>query len=80
MSEMFSEGESSKRFRIYWCDINYEPYQREAKYDTIAEVRAHRYRLDRRYKISLGRKFVTRIEFEGWAKEAQVSPHERQVT
>ena len=46
-----AEGEPVKRFRVYWCDIDYKPYECEGEYDTIAEVRAHRRRPDRRYKF-----------------------------
>jgi hypothetical protein len=65
---MTIEGELSKRFRVFWCDINNNPYECEGEYDTIAEVRAHPWRLDRRYKIRIGAKFMTRAEFEEWAK------------
>ena len=38
------------------------------EYDTVDGVKAHRWRLDRRYKIEVGRKFMTRNKFEEWAK------------
>jgi hypothetical protein len=62
------EGEPGKRFRVSRTDINSDPFECEGEYDTIAEVRAHRYRADRRYKISVTRKFMTRTEFEAWAR------------
>lgn len=62
------EGEPGKRFRVFRTDINDDPFECEGEYDTVAEVRAHRYRLDRRYKISVTRKFMSRTEFEAWAR------------
>jgi hypothetical protein len=62
------EGEWVKQFRVYWCDVDNRPYECEGEYDTIAEVRAHRFRPDRRYKIRVGATFMTRPEFEEWAK------------
>jgi hypothetical protein len=69
MNEMKIEGHIEKRIKIYWCDINNEPFEVEAEYETPAEVLAHRYRLDRRYKIRVGGKYLTRDEFEKWARE-----------
>jgi hypothetical protein len=68
---MLIEGEPAKRFRVYWCDINDEPYECDGEYDTIAGVLAHRWRLDRRYKICVGRKYLTRAEFGQLAKEEE---------
>jgi hypothetical protein len=62
------EGERVERFRVYWCDINNDPYEVEAEYQTVAEVLAHRFRLDRRYKIAVAGKYLTKTEFEAWAK------------
>jgi hypothetical protein len=59
-----TEGEPIKRFRVYRADI----YKCEGEYNTIEEVKAHRWRLDRNYKIEIGRKFMTRSEFDEWAK------------
>jgi len=66
-------GERTKRFRIFRTDINDEPFECEGEYDTVAEVRAHRYRADRRYKISVSRKFMGRTEFEAWVVRANES-------
>jgi len=64
------EGEIGKPFGIYWLDINDHPHECEAEYETIEQVRSHRYRLDRQYKIRVrGRKYLTRTQFEEWAKK-----------
>jgi hypothetical protein len=63
------EGEPTTRFRVYWCDINDQPYECDAEYDTVAGVLAHKYRADRQYKICIGRKFYTRREFQEWIKQ-----------
>lgn len=62
------EGEPGKRFRVFRTDINAEPFECEGEYDTVAGVRAHRYRADRRYKIFVRRRSMTRSEFEAWAR------------
>jgi hypothetical protein len=62
------EGAPGKRFRVYRCDINNEPHTCEGEYDTVAEVIGHRWNAGRRYKISVGRKFFTRLEFSEWVK------------
>jgi hypothetical protein len=62
--ELKVPGEKGKRFRVWRADI----YKLEGEYDTVDEVKAHRWRLDRRYKIEAGRKFMTRNEFDEWAK------------
>jgi len=51
MNEMKIEGELAEGIKIYWCDLNNEPFEVEAEYETPAEVLAHKYRADRRYKI-----------------------------
>jgi hypothetical protein len=66
--EAEDEPAERKRFRIFWCDIDGNPYECEAECDTADEVRSHRYRLDRLYKIRLGRRLYTREEFEELAK------------
>ncbi len=63
------EGEPAKRFKVFRTDIDDKPYECLAEYDTIDEVRAHRWRLDQRYRIWVGGQFMTRAEFEAWAKE-----------
>ena len=57
-------GKKGKRFRVWRTDI----YKCEGEYDTVDGVKAHRWKLDRRYKIEVGRKFMTRNEFDEWAK------------
>jgi hypothetical protein len=69
MSGRFVEGKAPKRFRIYRLDINGEPYESLGEYDSISEVQAHRYRQDWRYKIRVNGKWLTRREFDAWAKE-----------
>ena len=67
---MMAEGERGKKFRVYYTDIDDRPFECEASYDTVKEVQKHRYRLDRRYKISIGwNKYLTRREFDEWAKQ-----------
>ncbi|MFZ2155499.1 MAG: hypothetical protein WAV72_05180 [Bradyrhizobium sp.] len=66
---MTIEGEMAKPFRVYTTDIDDKPFEVDGEYDTIAEVRSHKWRLDKCYKIQTpGRKFLTRHEFEAWAK------------
>ncbi len=62
------EGELSKRFAVYRTDINDEPFERDGEYDTLEQVNGHKWRLDRRYKIRVDGKFMTRTEFDAWAK------------
>jgi len=63
------EGERSQRFRIYRCDSYDAPCgEAVAAYDTLAEVWAHGYRLDWRYKIYAGGKYLTPYEFTKWAQ------------
>ena len=74
---MTIEGELAKRFRVYTTDINDKPFERVGEYDTIAEVRARKSRLDKHYKIQTGdRTFMTRHEFDAWAK-TQTKPRDR---
>ena len=67
--ELQIPGEPAKPFRVFRCDRNGEPYELEAEYETIAQVRAHRYRLDRTYRIYIRRRPYTRFGFEEWAKQ-----------
>ena len=62
------EGAPPKRFHVYSCDIDNNPHAREGEYDTLEELRAHRWRLDRRYKIRVAGKFFERKEFFAWIK------------
>jgi hypothetical protein len=66
---MSIDGEMAKPFRVYTTDIDNQPHECVGEYDTVAEVQAHRWRLDKRYKIQIpGRKFLTRPEFGEWVK------------
>ena len=69
MAGMKIEGEPVKRYRVFRLDINDEPFECDGEYETLAELRTHRRRLDRRYKICVGRKFMTDHEFEDWKKQ-----------
>jgi hypothetical protein len=63
-----AEGEPSKKFRIYTTDIKNDPYECGGEYDTVAEVIAHKWRLDKKYKIRVpGNKYLTKTEFYAWA-------------
>jgi hypothetical protein len=62
------EDEAAKTFQIYYLDIDGNPYEVEAEYDTVKEVLAHHYRLDSRYKIRVVDEYLTREEFERWAR------------
>jgi hypothetical protein len=64
MSGQSVEGVPPKRFRIYRCDIDGKPFGLEGEYDSVAQVRAHRFRLDRTYLIEVNRRFYTREAFE----------------
>lgn len=65
---MTVEGEPGPRFHVYQCDLKGDPVICLAKYHTIAEVHAHRWRRDMRYKILVDRKPMTMNEFLKWAK------------
>jgi hypothetical protein len=62
------EGERNKRFHVYRVDSKGDTYECLGEYDTIAEVRGHRWRMDYRYKIRVRGKYLTRTEFEKWAE------------
>jgi hypothetical protein len=64
--KMEIEGTTGKRFRVYYCNVNNEPHECEAEYDTPEELNAHRWRHDRRYKIRAGGKFFG--QFFEWIK------------
>ncbi len=61
-------NEQARKFRVYRTDIDYEPFECVGEYDSVEEVLGDRRRLDRRYKVQMGRKFMTLPEFEEWAK------------
>jgi hypothetical protein len=67
------EGNPIKRFRIYKCDSKGNPCELVAEYDSIAEVKGHRWRPDRIDKIQVieqgSRKFLTAPEFAIWMKQ-----------
>jgi hypothetical protein len=62
------EGKLAPRFVVYLCDINDDPCQRVAEYDTIADVLVRRRRFDQVIKVSVGSKFLEWLEFVEWAK------------
>jgi hypothetical protein len=64
---MIIEGKPSKRFRVFRLDDKGEPYECVCEFDTLGEVRWPT-RQDRRHKISVDQKFMTRTEFNSWAK------------
>ncbi len=70
---MTFEGEPTKRFSVWWF-VKDQQHEREADYDTIAEVKKHRRRPDRVQKVRVGRKFLTWGEFDGWAKDQETPP------
>jgi hypothetical protein len=62
------EENPAPRFVVYLCDINDDPCQQVAEYDTIADVLARKRRFDQVIKVSVGRKFLEWSEFVEWAK------------
>lgn len=62
------EGDRRPRFVVYLCDINDDPCQRVAEYDTIADVLARKRRFDQVIKVSVGSEFLEWSEFVEWAK------------
>ena len=76
---MTFEGEPTKRFSVWWF-VKDQQHEREADYDTIAEVKKHRRRPDRVQKVRVGRKFLTWGEFDGWAKDQEPRRRRRRVT
>jgi hypothetical protein len=62
------EGKPAPRFVVYLCDINDDPCQRVAEYDTIADVLARKPRFDQVIKVSVGRNFLEWPEFVEWTK------------
>jgi hypothetical protein len=61
-------GEPGPPFVVYLCDMNDDPCQRLAEYDTVADVLARKRRFDQVIKVSVGRKFLEWPEFVEWAK------------
>jgi hypothetical protein len=65
-------GKRSKRYYVYSCGRDGHPADLEAEYDSAGGLLAHRYRLDRHYKIlvSAERKFYAwPAEFQNWLQE-----------
>ena len=60
MTELPDDDPPLKRFGVYRCDSDGNPYECVAEYDTPAELRAHRWGLNYRYKIRIGGKFYSR--------------------
>ena len=65
-------GKPTKRFRVWRTDVYDKPYQCEGEYDTLARLKTHTWRLDWDYKIEVGRKFMTRDEFDDWLKNKKM--------
>ncbi|MCK0207393.1 hypothetical protein MWN33_05025 [Starkeya koreensis] len=62
----YADDEMPKRFVVYRLDIDNRPSSVEGEYDTIEEVLAHKWRLDRSYSIRVDRIHMNRIEFDRW--------------
>jgi hypothetical protein len=62
------EGRPAPQFVVYLCDINDDPCQRIAEYDTIADVLARNRRFDQVIKVSVSGEFLEWSEFVEWAK------------
>jgi hypothetical protein len=62
------EQKAAPRFVVYLCDINEDPCQRLAEYDTVADVLARKRRFDQVIKVSVGSRFLEWSEFVEWAK------------
>jgi len=63
-------GRPTKRFRLWRIDVYGKPYACEVDYDTPQGFNAHRWRSDWNYKIQVGRRFMTRREFDDWVKNS----------
>jgi hypothetical protein len=61
------ERQAAARFAVYVCNLDDEPCQRVAEYDSIPEVLARKRRFDQVIKVQVGRQFLTWEEFLGWA-------------
>jgi hypothetical protein len=62
------EGKPAPRFVVYLCDMNDDPCQRLAEYDSIADVLARKRRFDQVIKVNVGNKFFEWPEFVEWAR------------
>jgi hypothetical protein len=59
------EGERSKLIRIFVADINGDPTGKPVfETDERAEALAFHWPADKRYRISVGRRFMSKTEFE----------------
>jgi hypothetical protein len=56
-------GERGKRFHVTRVGLNGEHLSHEGEYDTLDELRAHKWRLDYQYKVYDGRMLMTDAEF-----------------
>ena len=63
-------GKLTKRFRVWRIDVYGKPYACEGDYDTPQGLSAHRWRSDWDCKIQVGRRFMTRREFDDWVKNS----------
>jgi hypothetical protein len=62
------ERQRAARFAVYMCNLDDEPRQRIAEYDSIPDVLARKRRFDEVLKVQVGRQFLTWEEFIGWAE------------
>jgi hypothetical protein len=62
------ERQAAARFAVYVCNLDDEPCQRVAEYDSVPEVLARKRRFDQVIKVQVGHQFLTGEEFVGWAE------------
>lgn len=62
------EGEATKRLKLYRADIDGNPLEIIAEFDSAAEVLEFRRRADWRYLVAIQRRFLTWDEFTRWEK------------
>jgi len=67
LSAQSAEGHVSRRFEVYYMDINNERLV-DGEYETLRQVFAHKFRPDRRYEIGVDGTFMTAAEFRKWAR------------
>jgi hypothetical protein len=58
-----------KKYRVYTTDPDGRLRELVAEYDTLEELKAHRWRLDNRYKICAGKKWYLWKRYEKWIEE-----------
>lgn len=63
------EGTPSKKYRVYTSDSDGRLRELVAEYDTLEELKAHRWRLDKRYKICAAKKWYQWKGYDKWIEE-----------